>query len=115
MALPLEGITVVSLEQAVAAPFATRQLADMGAWVIKVERPEKGDFARSYDEIVRELPSHFVWINRSKLSATSPATAPLALTRTKRPMTCSSSARPASSPSRARPRRLPKRASPSPT
>jgi itaconate CoA-transferase len=66
--LPLEGITVVSLEQAVAAPFATRQLADMGARVIKVERPETGDFARSYDTIVEGLSSHFVWINRSKES-----------------------------------------------
>jgi itaconate CoA-transferase len=55
--LPLEGITVVSLEQAVAAPFATRQLADLGVRVIKVERPEKGDFARSYDEIVRGFPA----------------------------------------------------------
>jgi len=66
--LPLEGITVVSLEQAVAAPFATRQLADMGARVIKVERPGTGDFARSYDTIVEGLSSHFVWINRSKES-----------------------------------------------
>jgi itaconate CoA-transferase len=66
--LPLEGITVVSLEQAVAAPFATRQLADMGARVIKVERPRTGDFARSYDALVEGLSSHFVWINRSKES-----------------------------------------------
>jgi itaconate CoA-transferase len=66
--LPLEGITVVSLEQAVAAPFATRQLADLGARVIKVERPETGDFARSYDETVKGLSSHFVWLNRSKES-----------------------------------------------
>src|SRR5215207_6184867 len=66
--LPLEGITVVSLEQAVAAPFATRQLADLGARVIKVERPEVGDFARSYDETVNGLASHFVWLNRSKES-----------------------------------------------
>jgi len=66
--LPLEGITVVSLEQAVAAPFATRQLADMGARVIKVERPGSGDFARSYDAVVEGLSSHFVWINRSKES-----------------------------------------------
>ena len=66
--LPLEGITVVSLEQAVAAPFATRQLADMGARVIKVERPGVGDFARSYDAVVEGLSSHFVWINRSKES-----------------------------------------------
>ena len=68
MTLPLEGITVVSLEQAVAAPFATRQLADMGARVIKVERPGVGDFARSYDAVVEGLSSHFVWINRSKES-----------------------------------------------
>ncbi|ROT97334.1 CoA transferase [Altererythrobacter sp. FM1] len=64
---PLAGITVVSLEQAVAAPFATRQLADLGARVIKVERPE-GDFARGYDERVRGLASYFVWCNRSKES-----------------------------------------------
>lgn len=68
--LPLDGITVVSLEQAVAAPFATRQLADMGARVIKVERPEVGDFARSYDTRTRGLSSHFVWLNRSKESIT---------------------------------------------
>src|SRR5687768_11997591 len=66
--LPLEGITVVSLEQAVAAPFTTRQLADLGARVIKVERPGVGDFARSYDETVKGLASHFVWLNRSKES-----------------------------------------------
>jgi itaconate CoA-transferase len=68
--LPLEGITVVSLEQAVAAPFATRQLADLGARIIKVERPEIGDFARGYDETVKGLSSHFVWLNRSKESLT---------------------------------------------
>ncbi len=68
--LPLEGITVVSLEQAVAAPFATRQLADLGARVIKVERPEVGDFARAYDTTVKGLASHFVWLNRSKESLT---------------------------------------------
>ena len=68
--LPLEGMTVVSLEQAVAAPFATRQLADLGARVIKVERPEVGDFARGYDTTVRGLASHFVWLNRSKESLT---------------------------------------------
>ena len=68
--LPLEGITVVALEQAVAAPFATRQLADLGARVIKVERPGVGDFARHYDEKVRGLSSHFVWLNRSKESLT---------------------------------------------
>ena len=66
--LPLEGLTVVSLEQAVAAPFATRQLADLGARVIKVERPGPGDFARGYDETVRGMSSHFVWLNRSKES-----------------------------------------------
>jgi itaconate CoA-transferase len=68
--LPLEGITVVSLEQAVAAPFATRQLADLGARVIKVERPEVGDFARGYDRTVKGLASHFVWLNRTKESLT---------------------------------------------
>jgi itaconate CoA-transferase len=68
--LPLEGVTVVSLEQAVAAPFATRQLADLGARVIKVERPRTGDFARSYDATVKGLSSHFVWLNRSKESLT---------------------------------------------
>jgi itaconate CoA-transferase len=67
---PLDGITVVTLEQAVSAPFATRQLADMGARVIKVERPGVGDFARGYDERVRGLASHFVWCNRSKESLT---------------------------------------------
>ena len=65
---PLDGITVVSVEQAVAAPFATRQLADLGARVIKVERPDGGDFARYYDERVRGLASYFVWLNRSKES-----------------------------------------------
>jgi itaconate CoA-transferase len=68
--LPLAGITVVSLEQAVAAPFATRQLADLGARVIKIERPDVGDFARGYDSAVRGLSSHFVWLNRSKESLT---------------------------------------------
>ncbi|MFM1979414.1 MAG: hypothetical protein RLZ68_679 [Pseudomonadota bacterium] len=67
---PLKGITVVTLEHAIAAPFATRQLADMGARVIKVERPGVGDFARGYDERVRGLASHFVWTNRSKESLT---------------------------------------------
>lgn len=67
---PLEGITVVTLEHAVAAPFCTRQLADLGARVIKVERPGVGDFARGYDERVRGLASHFVWTNRSKESLT---------------------------------------------
>ncbi|HXX86452.1 MAG TPA: CaiB/BaiF CoA-transferase family protein [Casimicrobiaceae bacterium] len=67
---PLSGITVVTLEHAIAAPFATRQLADLGARVIKVERPGVGDFARAYDERVRGLASHFVWTNRSKESVT---------------------------------------------
>lgn len=67
---PLDGITVVSIEQAVAAPFATRQLADLGARVIKVERPGTGDFARGYDGSVRGLASYFVWLNRSKESVT---------------------------------------------
>ncbi|MEJ7632932.1 MAG: CaiB/BaiF CoA-transferase family protein [Rubrobacteraceae bacterium] len=68
--LPLEGITVVALEQAVAAPFATRQLADLGARVIKIERPGVGDFARGYDTTVNGMASHFVWLNRSKESLT---------------------------------------------
>ncbi|OWW21963.1 CaiB/BaiF CoA transferase family protein [Noviherbaspirillum denitrificans] len=67
---PLEGITVITLEHAIAAPFCTRQLADLGARVIKVERPGVGDFARAYDERVRGLSSHFVWTNRSKESLT---------------------------------------------
>ena len=68
--LPLAGVTVVAVEQAVAAPFATRQLADLGARVIKVERPGPGDFARGYDDTVNGLASHFVWTNRSKESLT---------------------------------------------
>ncbi|MBX3603376.1 MAG: CoA transferase [Rubrivivax sp.] len=68
MALPLEGITVVALEHAVAAPLATRHLADQGARVIKIERPGSGDFARGYDGRVRGLSSHFVWTNRGKQS-----------------------------------------------
>ena len=67
---PLDGITVVTLEHAIAAPFCTRQLADLGARVIKIERPGVGDFARGYDERVRGLASHFVWSNRSKESLT---------------------------------------------
>jgi len=67
---PLEGITVVALEHAIAAPFCTRQLADLGARVIKVERPGTGDFARGYDTRVKGLASHFVWTNRSKESLT---------------------------------------------
>lgn len=65
---PLKGITVVSLEHAIAGPFATRQLADLGARVIKVERPGSGDFARGYDKRTRGMASHFVWTNRSKES-----------------------------------------------
>jgi itaconate CoA-transferase len=67
---PLDGITVISLEHAIAAPFCTRQLADLGARVIKVERPGAGDFARGYDQRVNGLASHFVWTNRSKESLT---------------------------------------------
>jgi crotonobetainyl-CoA:carnitine CoA-transferase CaiB-like acyl-CoA transferase len=67
---PLQGITVVTLEHAIAAPFATRQLADLGARVIKIERPGVGDFARGYDTRVRGIASHFVWTNRSKESLT---------------------------------------------
>ena len=68
MPRPLDGITVVSLEHAIAAPFCTRQLADLGARVIKVEREGEGDFARGYDTRMRGLSSHFVWVNRSKES-----------------------------------------------
>jgi itaconate CoA-transferase len=68
--LPLDGITVIAVEQAVAAPFATRQLADLGARVIKIERPGVGDFARGYDATVNGMSSHFVWLNRSKQSLT---------------------------------------------
>ena len=67
---PLEGITVVTLEHAIAAPFCTRQLADLGARVIKIERPGTGDFARGYDSRVKGLASHFVWTNRGKESLT---------------------------------------------
>ena len=67
---PLDGITVVTLEHAIAAPFCTRQLADLGARVIKIERPGVGDFARAYDERARGMASHFVWTNRSKESLT---------------------------------------------
>jgi itaconate CoA-transferase len=69
-ALPLQGIIVVSLEQAVAAPFASRQLADLGARVIKIERPGAGDFARDYDQSVKGQSAYFVWLNRSKESLT---------------------------------------------
>ena len=68
MTRPLDGITVVSLEHAVAAPFCTRQLADLGARVIKVERPGSGDFARGYDQRVKGQSSHFTWLNRNKES-----------------------------------------------
>jgi len=68
--LPLKGITVVALEQAVAAPFATRQLADLGARVLKIERSDGGDFARGYDETVKGMSSYFVWLNRGKESIT---------------------------------------------
>jgi itaconate CoA-transferase len=74
--LPLEGITVIALEQAVAAPFATRQLADLGARVIKVERAHTGDFARGYDETVKGMSSYFVWLNRGKESVTLDIKAP---------------------------------------
>src|ERR1700756_5068476 len=74
--LPLKGVTVIALEQAVAAPFATRQLADLGARVIKIERPVTGDFARGYDTTVNGLSSHFVWLNRSKESLTLDLKAP---------------------------------------
>src|SRR6266704_5320568 len=67
---PLQGITVVAIDQAVAAPLATRHLADLGARVIKIERPDGGDFARGYDTTVKGLSSYFVWLNRSKESLT---------------------------------------------
>ncbi len=76
---PLNGITVISLEHAIAAPFCTRQLADLGARVIKVERPGVGDFARAYDQRVDGMASHFVWVNRSKESLTLDLKQPAAL------------------------------------
>lgn len=76
--LPLAGITVVAIEQAVASPFASRQLADLGARVIKVERPGGGDFARGYDERVKGLASYFAWLNRSKESLTLDLKSPVA-------------------------------------
>ncbi|MDH6594922.1 itaconate CoA-transferase [Variovorax sp. TBS-050B] len=79
MTRPLDGITVVSLEHAIAAPFCTRQLADLGARVIKVERPGAGDFARAYDARVNGEASHFVWVNRSKESLTLDLKQPAAL------------------------------------
>jgi itaconate CoA-transferase len=68
MSRPLDGVLVVSPEQAIAAPYCTRQLADLGARVIKVGRPDSGNFARAYDTRARGLASHFVWTNRSKES-----------------------------------------------
>ena len=79
MTRPLDGITVISLEHAIAAPFCTRQLADLGARVIKVERPGGGDFARVYDQRVNGEASHFVWVNRSKESLTLDLKQPAAL------------------------------------
>jgi formyl-CoA transferase len=76
---PLSGISVITLEHAVAAPFCTRQLADLGARVIKVERPGSGDFARAYDHRTHGLSSHFVWTNRSKESLTLDLKQPQAL------------------------------------
>ncbi len=73
---PLDGVTVVSLEQAVSAPFCTRQLADYGARVIKIERPGDGDFARKYDRAVNGESSYFVWLNRSKESVTLDVSTP---------------------------------------
>src|SRR6185312_11829238 len=67
---PLEGVTVIAVEQAIAAPLATRHLADLGARVIKIERPGEGDFARHYDRTVMGMSSQFVWVNRSKESLT---------------------------------------------
>jgi itaconate CoA-transferase len=81
---PLDGITVVSLEHAIAAPFATRQLADLGARVIKIERPVTGDFARHYDSRVKGLASHFVWTNRSKESLALDVKHPIADAAVKR-------------------------------
>ncbi|CAG9232509.1 CAIB/BAIF family protein [Paraburkholderia sabiae] len=75
---PLDGVKVITLEHAIAAPFCTRQLADLGARVIKVERPGVGDFARAYDERVNGLASHFVWCNRSKESLSLDVKAPQA-------------------------------------
>src|SRR5207248_10047691 len=68
MGYPLEGVRVVALEQAVAAPFCTRHLADLGADVVKIERPDGGDFGRRYDSVVNGLASYFVWLNRGKRS-----------------------------------------------
>lgn len=68
MTLPLDGFTVVAIDQAVAAPLAARNLADLGARVIKIERADTGDLARSYDHVVHGTASHFVWLNRGKES-----------------------------------------------
>ncbi|WEX08075.1 CaiB/BaiF CoA-transferase family protein [Chelativorans sp. AA-79] len=84
MTRPLDGILIVSLEQAIAAPYATRLLADQGARVIKVERPDGGDFARQYDKRARGEASHFVWTNRSKESLTLDLKKPEAITALKR-------------------------------
>ncbi|KVM68177.1 CoA-transferase [Burkholderia ubonensis] len=75
---PLEGVTVIALEHAIAAPFCSRQLADLGARVIKIERPNAGDFARAYDERVSGMSSSFVWANRSKESLTLDLKQPVA-------------------------------------
>ena len=80
---PLDGVLVVALEQAIAAPYCTRQLADHGARVIKVERPDGGDFARAYDSRARGLSSHFAWINRSKESLALDLKAPSSLAAVK--------------------------------
>jgi len=85
--LPLAGVTVVSCEQAVAAPFATRHLADLGARVVKVERPGRGDFARDYDRAVHGQSSHFVWLNRSKQSITLDLKQPAAVAVVRRLLT----------------------------
>ncbi|MEV4429882.1 CaiB/BaiF CoA-transferase family protein [Streptomyces sp. NPDC049602] len=82
--LPLAGVTVVAVEQAVAAPFATRQLADLGARVVKIERPDGGDFARGYDTAARGLASHFVWCNRGKESVAVDLKDPRGLTLVRR-------------------------------
>ncbi len=79
MSRPLDGVVVVSLEHAIAAPFCTRQLADLGARVIKIERTQRGDFARDYDERAQGMSSHFVWTNRSKESLTLDLKQPAAL------------------------------------
>jgi itaconate CoA-transferase len=76
--LPLYGIRVIALEQAIAAPLCTRYLADMGAEVIKIERPDEGDFARHYDSAAGEVSSWFVWANRGKKSLTLDMKSPLA-------------------------------------